>query len=218
MAPLIKATVHFLLGYSQTQIAQQATEPCFYPQDDTIGASKALAPSISAISWGNNSLDFFATDKSSGFITHKYWDGYQWGPSVSDLENLGGDFTLPPSAISDDPGRMDIFVAAKDGSLQHKYYDGNNWRPSPEGWDNLTLPVGAASHLSTTSWAPGRLDCFWKDTNGALKLKYYNAPNWGPSEAGAEDLGGEMTSDPAAVSWGPNRNDVCKIHGQSFRC
>ena len=48
-------------------------------------------------------MDVFGEDLDSGSISHKYWDGYQWGPSVQALEDLGGPSNAPggsPGAVS----------------------------------------------------------------------------------------------------------------------
>ena len=48
-------------------------------------------------------MDVFGEDLETGSIRHKYWDGYQWGPSVQALEDLGGPSNAPcgsPGAVS----------------------------------------------------------------------------------------------------------------------
>ena len=208
MAPLLKTTIQLLMGYEPTSIPQKPTQPCLHPQYGISKISGSSLQPISTISWGYNRLDVYAVDAASGDIAHKYWDGYQWGPSVEKFELLGGGFNKPPSAVSANTSLMDIFVAAEDGSLQHKYFDGTAWQPSSSDWEDLTGKVGADSAVSSTSWAPGRLDAFWVGADDGLHLKYYDGSTWGPSGGSDEPLGGQLDSGPAAVSWGPNRNDV----------
>ena len=55
-----------------------------------------------------------------------------------------------------------------------------------------------------SSWQQNRLDVFVRGTDNALYHKYWNGRQW----IDWENLGGVLTSAPAAVSWGPNRIDV----------
>ncbi|KAL9102157.1 MAG: hypothetical protein Q9163_002657 [Psora crenata] len=209
MAPFIKSTVQIFLGYAQIRIPEKPSQTCPpYVHGDVGKIAADGHPTISTISWGESRLDVYATDASSGQLAHKWWDGYQWGPSSEDTELLGGDSLGYPSAVSDDPGRMDIFVAAINGSLLHKYYHGDGWQPSATGWDKLHGQVKPGFELSTTSWAPSRLDVFFRGVDDHLRLVYYDGSSWGPQGDDSEDLGGEMIGGPAAVSWGPNRNDI----------
>lgn len=59
------------------------------------------------------------------------------------------------------------------------------------------------AHLGLSSWGRGRLDAFIRGKDNALWHKYYDNgwSRW-------ENLGGSLTSDPAAVSWGAGRIDV----------
>lgn len=113
MAPFITATIQLLLGSVRT-----GTQPyrsaehdlaCHHTHDKITYAPTANGPSLSAISWGFNRMDVFGQNQSSGSIDHKYWDGYQWGPSVQALEDLGaGDGQAgPPAAISRNTSLME---------------------------------------------------------------------------------------------------------------
>ena len=209
MAPLIKTTIQLLLSFVQTDIPEKSVPSSFHAHGD---AGKLSVPSItlSTISWGYNRLDVYGVDKATGDLAHKWWDGYQWGPSAKDIELLGGGSLSNPSAVSGNTSKMDIFAVAKDGSLEHKYFDGYSWQPSVTGWDNFKGKADADFAPSTTSWAPGRLDAFFKGVDDGLYHVYYDGSSWGPSGTDNENLGGELKSGPAAVSWGPNRNDVSK--------
>ena len=58
------------------------------------------------------------------------------------------------------------------------------------------LPIGASPAVS--SWAPGRLDVFWRGAAGDLRHKWFANGGW----SAEEELGGTLWSDPDAVSWG----------------
>ena len=57
-----------------------------------------------------------------------------------------------------------------------------------------------------SSRGPGRLDVFVRRGDGQLDQVWWDSSN--PRWNVAERLGGELTSDPAAVSWGSDRADV----------
>ena len=113
MAPFIKATIQLLLGSIRTEIqphkSAEQNVACHHTHDKAIHAPTAKGPSLSAISWGFNRMDVFGEDLDSGNIDHKYWDGYQWGPSVQALEDLGsGDGQGgPPGAVSRNTSLME---------------------------------------------------------------------------------------------------------------
>ena len=106
MAPFISATVQFLLASvrmgTQPHKTTEQNLGCQRTHDKAISFANWYGPSLSAISWGLERQDVFGQDEESGNTKHKYWDGYQWGPSVQDLEDLGNSpgYGGPPSAIS----------------------------------------------------------------------------------------------------------------------
>ena len=57
--------------------------------------------------------------------------------------------------------------------------------------------------IGVSSWASGRLDLFGRGTDNHLKHRWYDGSwhDW-------QDLGGTLTSSPAAVSWAENRIDI----------
>lgn len=112
-------------------------------------------------------------------------------------ENLGGQITSRPQAVSWGNNRIDVVARGLDSAVWHRWWDGNAWL----GWESL----GGLIHGAPTicSWASGRLDVFAVGLNHHLYHKWYQG-GW----SSWEDLGGMLSSEPAAVSWGPNRIDV----------
>ena len=103
MAPFITATIQLLLGSLRIR-PQESVEQylaCHNTHEKTIHSPSA-GRGLSAISWGFNRMDVFAENPDSGNISHKYWDGYQWGPTVQTLEDLGG----PSYALGGSPGAI----------------------------------------------------------------------------------------------------------------
>ena len=88
----------------QPQISAEENQACHYTHDKAIDSTYAPSapPGLAAVSWGFNRMDVFGEDQDSGDVSHKYWDGYQWGPSAEELEDLGGpsDARGPPGAVS----------------------------------------------------------------------------------------------------------------------
>lgn len=106
MAPFITATIQLLLASVRTTIrphdSAEQSLACHHTHDKTIDSLSTGGRGLAAVSWGFNRMDVFGEDLNSGSINHKYWDGYQWGPSVQALEYLGGNSSAggSPGAIS----------------------------------------------------------------------------------------------------------------------
>ena len=105
MAPFITATIQLLLASVRTTTRpHESTEQnlvCHHTHDKPIHSLSTGGRGLAAVSWGFNRMDVFGEDLESGSISHKYWDGYQWGPSVQTLEDLGG-----PSNAGGSPGAI----------------------------------------------------------------------------------------------------------------
>jgi hypothetical protein len=58
--------------------------------------------------------------------------------------------------------------------------------------------------VGLTSSASGRIDMFARASDNTLEYRFRTGTTW----SAWQSLGGQLTSDPAAVSWGPGRIDV----------
>jgi hypothetical protein len=132
----------------------------------------------------------------------------EWKP-IRDNKNLT--LISAPTAVSWGPDRIDLFAIANDHAVWTREWDPiHKWTE----WGSLGTAGGGFQDFSSpavASWKPDRLDVFAIDGEGFLWTKV-----WDPSiqshwiewkkivVAGTEPLG----SNPAAVSWGPNRIDV----------
>ena len=163
----------------------------------------SVGSQLSVVSWGKNRLDVFGS--SSGNLTHKYWDGSQWGPSGDKLETLASWPALDMTATTWGSDRLDIFGINEEGKINHQYYDGTAWQPEPE-----TLGGYCAGDLALTAvtWGKDRLDIFCTGAEGDLLHQFYDGSQWQPSTSSLESLDGSLISAPSAVSWGPNRLDI----------
>ncbi len=157
------------------------------------------------VAWGSNRLDAFVIGTDSA-LYHKWWDGANWGPSLTDWEYMGGVCMSPPEVVAWGPNRLDVFVLGTDRALYHKWWDGANWGPSLTDWEYMGGIC--TSPPKVVAWGPNRLDVFVLGTDRALYHKWWDGANWGPSLTDWEYMGGICTSPPEVVAWGPNRLDV----------
>lgn len=212
MAPLSKLTAQLLLGYVSTNTLTQ--KPCHDTQSPIHKFASNRGPSVSAMSWGFNRMDIYGQSSTSANLTHQFWDGYQWGPSWDKVELLGGDSASPPTAVSADTGRMDIFSVGSNNAIYHKYYDGHAWKPSDTDFEKLGGELNPSVSLAATSWSANRLDVFGKGQDNSIYHTYYDGSAWQPQGGGLENLGDGtvFAHGPAAVSWGQNRIDVFAVN------
>jgi hypothetical protein len=179
-------------------------------------------------------LEFFLN--SGGVISHQWSDdhGSTWSawtnlptfPNRVNGENLFG----TPAVVSDGDGILTVVELTTWGSLvTSTYITGANawsgWTPLPGLIAGTAFTFGHVSisgntysiedRLPTlTSWGPGRMELFIFGTNvttgdGVLLHSWADNYSW---SGRWETLGTGMRSDdytrPAAVSWGPGRDDV----------
>ena len=151
MAPLLHLTSQILISLGSLDFLSQR-KPCQTSENDHAGKLSSLS-TLSTVSWGYNRMDVFGLG-SFGHVYHKWFDGYQWNPApVSQLESLGGTFTVEPRAVSWGANRADIFTigSAPDEQIYHKYWDGYSWVPGAEDWEGLGGSL-ADRPLAVSSW------------------------------------------------------------------
>jgi len=162
-----------------------------------------------AVSTGSGRIDLFTTG-SKAQILHNWWGDNKW----HEWKDLGGEVKTNPTVLSRGPGLVDIFCIGTDNRMYH-----NPWTLTKESPDGFKPPVGGVINpgwpLSVVSWGPkgsNRIDVFAVGTKNNLLHLYTNDGNdWGPKIGGVptwEDLGGELSSQPVAVSWAENRLDI----------
>ena len=138
------------------------------------GSGLARNPVVN--SWGHDRLDVFIVG-TDGALYHKWWDGSNWGPSVSDFEFMSGGITRDPAVVSWDHDRLDVFVIGTDGALYHKAWNGSQWSPSVTGYEFLSGYI--ISNPAVASWDHDRLDVFVIGGDGALYHKAWDGTSWG---------------------------------------
>lgn len=77
----------------------------------------------------------------------------------------------------------------------------------------LSPLVRSSISLSSISWGYNRLDVFGASDKSpaAVEHKFWDGYQWNPSGKNLESFGNEITSPPAAVSWGKERTDIFSV-------
>ena len=117
-----------LVSYASTGHTQASATQA--PSKVGVGFTKG----ITSVSWGKNRIDYFVVG-SDHAVYHKWWDGSQWGPSLTGYEDLGGYAISKVTAVSWAKNRLDIFVIGSDHAVYHKYWNGSSWGPSLTGYE-----------------------------------------------------------------------------------
>jgi len=166
------------------------------PSAALVGAPVASAPALCAPNV--NRVDWFVQGTDHA-LWHSYWSGSTGDWSA--WESLGGYLTSSPAATSPINGVIDVYVRGGDGALWWRYTTdgGTVWTP----WTSLGGQIAPNTGPAACSW-PGRLDTFAQGMDGAL----YHKSSKGTSWSGWENIGGHLTSSPAATPSGDNTIDV----------
>jgi hypothetical protein len=168
---------------------------------EALGGTATRVPPV-IVSWGPNRLDIFAIGPNDNLL-HKAWDGAQWLPSRTEWENLGGICRSAPAVCCWGPNRLDIVVIGSDGGLFHKAWDGTQWLPSRTGWEPLGGSCDTSFAPRIVSHTPYTFDLFVVGYNNHHLYTKRWAGIWNPSQYDWTDLGGNLTSAPAAVPADP---------------
>ncbi len=152
------------------------------------------------VSWGPNRLDCFAPllGGLNGLVSHKWWDGTNWGPSKTGWVSLNGETRFAPMAVTWGEKRLDVFVRGTDDAMWHTWWDPNT--PNWGTWESLGGVL--TSSPNCVSWGENRLDCFVRGTDGTVWHKWWDDTHWGPSKLDWESIGGKPTT-TSSRSWHP---------------
>jgi cysteine-rich secretory family protein len=136
---------------------------------------------------------------SNGALYQNTWNGTAWGGWSS----LGGYLTSKAAAVAGNAGRIDVFVRGSDNGLYQETWNGSSWST----WQPLGGILTAGPAVAFRAGTPGTLDVFARGTDNGLWVRESvdGGTTW---PTGWIPLGGIITSDPGAVSWGPTRLDV----------
>jgi hypothetical protein len=159
---------------------------------NSLGGGLIGGPDASASSASRSDVFVRGTDNQ---LWHRSWNGATW----ASWEPLGGVLTADPGAVAVGTSTINVFVRGSDNQLWDNVWNGSTWGWLPLG-GVLTSGPDADSWTGTTT----HVDVYLRGTDNALWHKASDNGTWGSWDS----LGGGLTSDPGAVSSGPNRADV----------
>jgi hypothetical protein len=151
---------------------------------------------------------------ADGRMSNKWWDGEGWGPSITEWQDLGGNFQSAPEAVAWAPDHLALMAVDPTGCLQYKWWDGREWQPSLTGWVDLGGQL--QGQPCAVGWGRNRLNIFAQGLDGKIYVKWWDGASWGPSINGWQDMGGAMYGPPAAIVWHGDHLSVAVI-GQDRR-
>lgn len=126
----------------------------------------------------------------------------EWSP----WRNLGGALTAAPAIASWNHARLDCFTRGADNHMWHRWGDGWNW----SGWEDLGGPPGTGIVVENivrgTTGVSGVTGV--GGVTGVAEVAEVGVGNVIVGGGGPVGLPQELTSAPAAVSWGYNRIDT----------
>ena len=164
---------------------------------DALEGSSTPAPAPAVCAQGPNSLDVFVKG-TDGALWWKHWDGTAWSASTS----LGGVLTSSPAATSPGTGQVNVFVRGTDGALYEKTTanGGTSW----SSWYRIGGQLLAGTGPAACNWGSAWTGWFVTGTDNNL----YHMSVVNGKQSGWENLGGYLTSSPAAASPGSGRVNV----------
>jgi hypothetical protein len=162
----------------------------------SIGGQLASGTGPAVCAQDANSLDVFiqGTDHA---LWHKH---FQSGSGWSAWESLGGIITSSPAATSSTSGVIDVYVRGSDGALWSRQLSGGVWGSWSENNGQLLAGTGPAAY----NWGTTRTGVFVTGTDHAL----WHMWNDSAGQSSWENLGGILTSSPAATSRSSGTIDV----------
>ncbi|KAK7978413.1 hypothetical protein PG988_005903 [Apiospora saccharicola] len=83
------------------------------------------APAVVAWAGNDSRLDVFAVSRVNNHLLHTFKEAEtdKW----TEYEDLKGFVTVPPTVVSREPGRLDVFTRGGDGGLWHLSFRDGNW-------------------------------------------------------------------------------------------
>jgi Fibronectin type III domain/Repeat of unknown function (DUF346) len=137
--------------------------------------------------------------------TDSYGTDVQTSNSVIPGPRLGGILISDPDVAATSSTGLDVVATGTDYALWHKSFDGTKW----SAWQSLGGILTSSPGISASA---GRTDVYGRGGDGALWHRWWSSSGgWQPWES----LGGilQVTSGPAAATWGAGRLDVF-VRGQ----
>lgn len=177
-------------------------------------ANASVASNLSTATSGRGDLRLFARSNSGSLIHSRHYD-FSTFPlnGWTGWNNLGGPILQSPASVSWGPNRYDVFVRGTDNMLYQKFSTNNGTT-----WSGF-VAFGNTTNASpaVSSWGKCNLAVFIRNNNNAILVRTFigTGTNCAGSWSAWKSLGGNMSTGPSAVSWGPNHIEVFAINASN---
>jgi hypothetical protein len=162
-----------------------------------------------AVRSGSECVRLLATGPDNSLMTKQLFYG-SWQPGPLDWEILGDKLVGTPAMVSRTDDVLAVFYFGLDGNLYLKHKDDlTGWRAAEKVGGKVAGPGKPVAVCSPVQ--PNRFDAFFVGPNRNLLHKQWYFGELRPAGNAYENLGGELHSDPAVVSWAEDRIDVFAI-------
>jgi hypothetical protein len=173
---------------------------------ENIGGELYSDPAV--VSSGLQTVDIFAAGPHNNLMFKRGSAYGAWDPL--DWEILGDKIVGTPGVISRSGDVLAIFFFGPDGNLYHKD------KTDLGGWGRTTKIGGKVANPGRPvpvcpQDQPNRFGVFFVGPNKNLLYKSVYFGDWQPTGDDYQDLGGELHSDPAVVSWTEKRIDIFAV-------
>jgi hypothetical protein len=201
---------------SGTSLTQRTWTGSTWSAAPAIPIADGLASDPAGIGWGGGFIDLVWRDAQNS-LEHIHYDSYfkAW-----EAENLAGTFSGRPSiVIASDGTRGDVFVRVGTGVWHRSWvYVLNDWGP----WEPLSIQV--ADDPVAVSDTPGKIELFYRASNGAINWMMWNGNATGTAHKESLEgatwtqeptLSGYLEGAVAVAASGPGLIEVMGVGGDS---
>lgn len=136
--------------------------------------------SLAVISTSPDKIEVFAITSDKTGLGHISFNGSAWSSwSVVGLID-DGFYKSAPTAISTQPGIIDVFIVNTDDQLKTRHFNGKSWRPDI-GWEYMMSDIAETGTASAVAlfwdFPTQRYDVLTRALNGGV-LAVYNYPGY----------------------------------------
>jgi hypothetical protein len=182
--------------YASASVAAAPSTSANVQAPALVGAPVAGAPAV--CSRDGKSLDLFVKGTDGALWWKHSDDGTTWSAATS----LGGYLTSDPAAASPSSNFIDVFVRGGDGALWSRHFYSGVWG----SWYKIGGQLLAGTGPAAYAWGLERTGQFVTGTDHALWHRWMDTKT--DTQHDWENLGGYLTSSPAAASPGSGVTDV----------
>ncbi|KAK7942543.1 uncharacterized protein PG986_011656 [Apiospora aurea] len=157
-------------------------------RDDGPNLHPWATPAVVAWAGNDSRLDVFAVSLA---------ETDEW----AEYKDLKGFATVPPTAISREPGRLDVFTRGGNGGLWHLSYENGNWSA---GWNQISGSTRIQGQPEAVSTSAENMDVFALGVSGALLYKTYDGATrkWTPEDGFTTLIPSGLVGHPKSISEG----------------